>query len=226
MSENSEDRPGSPPCFAHELVAGQPVDPDTRRDVARFRRAERARLLILRRAMPQDERTAQAAVIADLLDDLLLPGPKQVIAAYWPIRSELDLRGWMIRAHRRGARIALPVVVTRDQPLEFHEWTPRCAMTRGIWNIPVPANAVPLRPDVVVAPVLGIDRDRYRLGNGGGYYDRTLANMNSTPHIIGLGQDFARIPTIFPMPWDIAMDSVILGDGTVWHRVNGQPATG
>lgn len=226
MTQSPDDRPGSPPCFAHELVDGQPVDAETWRDVARFRRAERARLLALRQAMSQETRVAQAAVIADLLDDLLRPGPGQVIAAYWPIRSELDLRSWMARAHELGAQVALPAVVARDRPLAFHEWTPRCAMTRGVWNIPVPAAGVALTPDIVVSPVLGIDRDGFRLGNGGGYYDRTLADLKTRPQVIGIGQDFARIATIFPMPWDIPMDSVILGDGSVWHRGDDRPVIG
>jgi 5,10-methenyltetrahydrofolate synthetase len=221
LQDDPDDRPGSSPCFAHELIGGQPVDADTWRDVTRFRRAERARLLALRQAMPQAERIEQAQTIARLLDQIVQPGPGMVIAGYWPIRSELDLRVWMTAAHDKGARIALPVVVEKGKPLEFHHWAPRCVMTRGVWNIPVPADAVPLMPDVVISPVLGIDRDGYRLGNGGGYYDRTLADMNPRPHVIGIGQDFSRLATIFPMPWDIPMDSVVLGDGTVWRRGDG-----
>ena len=218
MTDAPDDRPGSPPCFVHELVAGQPVDADTWRDVTRFRRAERARLLALRQALPQERRAGQARIIAELLDDAVRPGPGMVIAGYWPIRSELDLRPWMTSAHEKGARIALPVVVEKDRPLEFHAWAPRCAMARGLWNIPVPADGAALAPDVVVSPVLGVDGKGYRLGNGGGYYDRTLADLDPRPQVIGIGQDFARIATIFPMPWDIPMDRVILGDGSTWRR--------
>jgi 5,10-methenyltetrahydrofolate synthetase len=223
LTDTPDDRPGSPPCFAHELVAGQPIDADTWRDVARFRRAERARLLALRQALPREQRIRQAQTIAGVLDEVVQPGPGMVIAGYWPIRSELDLRPWMTSAHEKGARIALPVVVEKDRPLQFHAWAPRCAMTRGVWNIPVPADGAALLPDVVVSPVLGVDPDGYRLGNGGGYYDRTLADPDPRPQVIGIGQDFARIATIFPMPWDIPMDIVILGDGRTWRRGEAPP---
>ena len=139
----------------------------------------------------------------------------RTIAVYWPIRGEINLRPWMVEASNRGARICLPVVIAKDQPVEFHHWMPDCAMAKGIWNIPVPADAVPLVPDVVIVPLLGVDENGYRLGNGGGYYDRTLARLPGDLLTIGVGQTFARIKTIFPMPWDIPMKQVVLGDGSV-----------
>ncbi|GGH26305.1 5-formyltetrahydrofolate cyclo-ligase [Cribrihabitans marinus] len=216
MTSTDDDMPGDAPCFAHDLVNGFPVDPATWRDVNRFRKAERARLLDLRRAQDQDARARQAETIAEALDRIVSPKPGLVIAAYWPIRAELDLRGWMASAQSAGARIALPVVVTRDAPVRFREWTPRCAMERGVWNIPIPSGGDWLTPDVVIAPVLGVDSQGYRLGNGGGYYDRTLAVQDPKPLTIGIGQEFAAMPTIYPMPWDIPMDHVVLGDGTTW----------
>lgn len=87
------------------------------------------------------------------------------------------------------------------------------AMARGVWNIPVPAAPDPVTPDLVIVPLLGVDEAGYRLSNGGGYYDRTLAALAPRPRAIGVGHDFAALPTIFPQPWDIAMDLVLLGDG-------------
>lgn len=209
MSEESS------PCFAHLLVNGTPVDPQTRRDVARCRRAERARLMAARRVLSVSENAAQSARAAELLDEVAPPTPGQTIAVYWPIRGELDLRGWMRAAHDKGARIVLPVVVEKDAPVAFHHWEPEAKMTRGVWNIPVPATAEPLTPEVVIAPLLGLDAQGYRLGNGGGYYDRTLAALSPPPRIIGVGHDFCRMDTIFPMPWDVPMMQSVLGCGTV-----------
>ncbi len=205
---------GDPPCFAHNLVAGQPVDAETARDVARFRKAERDRLYKLRRKLSQDEAAAQAAAIRDALTRTLAPAPGMTVSVYWPIRGEPDLRPWMAEAHDAGAQVALPVVVTKGAPLVFRPWAPGCRMERGLWNIPVPTDGPDLRPDTVIAPLVGLDEAGFRLGNGGGYFDRTLAALDPLPRRIAVGHDFVRIKTIYPMPWDIGMDSALLGDGT------------
>jgi 5,10-methenyltetrahydrofolate synthetase len=214
---SSFDTGGDPPCLMPDLVDGHVVDPQTRKDVAAFRRKERQRLYACRKELPSETRTSMSAVIAGKLDELIGDKANQIIAAYWPIRGEVDLRAWMALAHRGGARICLPVIVRQDHPVEFHVWQPRCRMKRGFWNILVPEDGEAVIPDTVVVPLLGVDNLGYRLGNGGGYYDRTLARMPAGTRIIGVGQPFAGMETIFPMPWDIPMHIVILGDGSVRH---------
>lgn len=190
------------------------------REVAQFRRAERDRLIALRRATPQEDKARMIAEISASLDKAVAPAAGMTISLYWPIRAELDLRGWMARAQAAGARTVLPVVAAKDRPLLFRAWEPDCRMERGIWNIPVPAEGELLVPDIVIAPLVGVDADCYRLGNGGGYYDRTLAELDGVTRIIGIGHDFCLIPTIRPMPWDVPMTTVILGDGRTWHRAS------
>lgn len=213
----SDDSYASSPCFGHELVGGQPVDPETARDVARFRKAERERLIAERLAVPVAERSALAEEIAAVLDEVIAPGDGTIVSLYWPFRGELDLRGWMTRAHDRGARIALPVVVEKAHPLIFREWAPGCRMERGVWNIPIPADGAELTPNVVISPLVGT-ADCYRLGYGGGFYDRTLAAAAPRPLVIGVGHPAARIPTIYPQPFDIPMDVVVLGAQDVTRR--------
>lgn len=222
----SEESGGSEPCFAHQLVGGHVVDPEAAHDVAQFRRAERKRLYAERRAVPQAETARMSEITGEALDRLIGPLQGRVIGAYWPIRSELNLIPWMKRAHGAGARILLPVVETERAPLIFRHWEPHCRMERGIWNIPVPAEGDPEIPDIVISPVVGIDEDLFRLGNGGGYYDRTLASFESMPWVIAVGQPFAQMKTIFPMPWDIPMTTLVLGDGTIRGRVPGEGAPG
>ncbi|KMK68695.1 5-formyltetrahydrofolate cyclo-ligase [Puniceibacterium sp. IMCC21224] len=212
--DDSDDTGGTPPCFADEMVGGYAIDAATRRDLDRFRRAERSRLYDLRRGMTSVDRTAQTNRVYAGLDALLPNASGLVIAAYWPIRGELDLRPWMKAMSARGANLALPVVVQRGAPVSFHRWTPGCRMMRGDWSIPVPADPQAVRPDVVIVPLLGVDEAQFRLGNGGGYYDMTLAASDPLPHTIAVGQDFCRIPTIFPQGWDIRMQTVLLGDGS------------
>ena len=209
----SEYESGDAPCFGPLLVDGHPVDPDTARDVARFRRAERARL-VTARALPSEEREEATAALIDGLDRIVALEQGMTVAAYWPIRGEPDLRPWMQRVHDVGAHVLLPVVIEEHTPLEFRTWSPDSRMVRGVWNILVPAHGAPRRPDVVIAPLVGVDKALYRLGNGGGYYDCSLIRMDPKPRIIGVGFSGCSLPTIYPMPWDVPMDDVLLSDGT------------
>lgn len=208
---------GSAPCFAHHLVDGHPIDPETARDVARFRRSQRARL-VAARALPSEERERATTALADGLARIVTPEVGVNIAVFWPIRGEPDLRPWMERAHASGAQVLLPVVVEVHEPVEFQVWSPGCRMTRGFWNIPVPAEGETAVPEIVIAPLVGFDEDLYRLGNGGGYYDRTLVRLQPRPRIIGVGFSGCLLPTIYPMPWDIPMSEVLLSDGTHLKR--------
>ena len=208
---------GNAPCFAHLLVDGHPVDPEMARDVARFRRSERARLIAARALSSEERETATAALVTGL-DRIVTLEAGMNVAVYWPIRGEPDLRSWMERAHAAGARVLLPVVVEEHAPVEFHAWSPGCRMTRGFWNILVPADREDHEPDIVIAPLVGVDEDLYRLGNGGGYYDRTLARLEPKPQIIGVGFSGCLLPTIYPLPWDVPMSEVLLSDGTHLKR--------
>ena len=212
----------SPACFACELELGAggyvPVDRQQARDVARWRRAERARLIAARLALPPEERRQAADAVATKLDDLVQPGPGMVVSVYWPFQGELDLRGWMARAAERGARVALPVVVAKARPLVFREWIPGCRMKRGVWGILAPADGEMLTPDVVLAPLVAYDPDGYRLGYGGGFFDRTLAALSPRARAIGVGHTVAAITTIYPQPHDIGMDAIVTGTGAARLR--------
>ena len=84
-------------------------------------------------------------------------------------------------------------------------------MARGLWRIPYPADGAEVVPTVILAPVVGFDAACYRLGYGGGFFDRTLARMTGKPLVIGLGYPGALIPTIFPQPHDIPMSWIVTG---------------
>ncbi|WP_420563759.1 5-formyltetrahydrofolate cyclo-ligase [Thalassobaculum sp.] len=222
MADDQDATPGGEdPCFGHRLVDGHVVDCETARDVARFRKVERARLYALRQTIGAGDRQARGQAIADGLRRTLGALAGRSVAVYWPIRGEPDLRPWMREIHEGGATVLLPVVETRDRPLVFRRWEPGCPMTRGLWNIPVPDGTEAGRPEVVIAPLLGVDADGYRLGNGGGYYDRTLVRIDPRPQVVGIGYAEGALPTIFPMPWDVPMDVVVLDDGSCRRR---QPA--
>ena len=211
---SDQDAPGSPACFLHEL------DPDGRlgagdrqqaRDVARWRKAERVRLLSVRLKLDQEYRDASTAGIAHSLDGLIPAGDGTIVSAYFPIRAEPDLRPWMRAAHARGMRIAIPVALTIGHPLVFREWHPNVPLARGLWNIPYPATTAEVVPTVLLAPLVGFDSACYRLGYGGGFFDRTLAAFGGAAVAIGVGFPEASIPTIYPQPHDIPMHWIVAG---------------
>jgi 5-formyltetrahydrofolate cyclo-ligase len=131
-----------------------------------------------------------------------------VLGMYWPIKGEIDVRD-IVRAHAPQARLALPVVLERGHPVEFWAWRPGARMTRGLWNIPIPAEREPVSPDLLIVPLVGFDSGAYRLGYGGGYYDRTLAAAERRPFCVGLGFEDCRLASIHPQAHDIPMDLIV-----------------
>lgn len=200
----------------HELQPGfrpQDTDPQARRDVMRWRKAERERLIAERLAIPADERAKLAERIAAGLDEAIGDVAGHLVSVYWPFRGEPDLRPWMSGVMERGGRIALPVVVEKGRPLIFREWRPGEQLERGVWNIPVPAAGPEVIPTVTIAPVVGHDPAKYRLGYGGGFFDRTLAALPQKPLKIGVGYRASAIPTIYPFDHDIPMDVIVTEEG-------------
>ncbi|MBK8909181.1 MAG: 5-formyltetrahydrofolate cyclo-ligase [Rhodospirillales bacterium] len=190
------------------------VDPEQARDVARWRRAERVRLRAERQAISVEARRAAGAALADHLRDHLaarfgsLRG--RVFSAYWPIKGEPDLRPLMAEMDVAGVRVALPVVEVRHAPLSFRRWTPKTRPVRGDWDIPVPPpEAEFMIPDVALAPLVGWDRRGYRLGYGGGYFDRTLAGLSTRPYVIGVGLQATEVATIYPQWHDVRLDAIV-----------------
>lgn len=213
----------SPPCMAAEIAPDYfdplAVDPAQARDVARWRTAQRHDRLAARPSA--DIRRQIEATLATHLDALMarrfgdISG--QVVSAYWPIRSEPDLRPWMTRLIAAGAMVALPVVRRRNAPLEFRPWTPGCPMRRGHWNILEPDTDCTVSPAISLAPLVGWDGQGYRLGYGGGYFDRTLAALDPAPCAIGVGYQGARMPTIYPQPHDVRLDAIVTENGLQWQ---------
>jgi 5-formyltetrahydrofolate cyclo-ligase len=178
-------------------------------DIARWRKAERERLIAARLAIPADDRAAMSTTIAAQLYAIVGHLSGSTISLYWPFRGEPDLRPWMASVIERGGTTALPVVIEKAQPLVFRAYRPGDRLEKGVWNIPIPAEGDPVIPDIVIAPLVGVDSHNYRLGYGGGFFDRTLASLPKKPLVIGVGYEMQRIPTIHPQPHDIPMDRIV-----------------
>jgi len=162
-----------------------------------------------RLAIARDDRARWDGLITALLEQAL-PAPERMrIGFYWPFKGEHDPRPLARSLRDGGARLCLPVVLEPARPLAFREWWPGMRLAPGVWNIPVPAEGEWVQPEVVLAPLLGFDGAGYRLGYGGGYYDRTLAAMPAKPLAIGIGYELLRLETIHPQPHDVPMDLVV-----------------
>src|SRR5260370_11099537 len=148
-----------------------------------------------------------------LLERSLLELLQGMLAFCWPNRNESERRPLAAAVRRRGARTALPVVVAPKTPLIFREWHPGVKLAEGPLGIPYPEGSPEVLPDHVLLPMLGWDAEGYRLGYGGGFFDRTLAALAKKPVVIGVSHELARLETIHPQSWDIPMDYVVTERG-------------
>jgi 5-formyltetrahydrofolate cyclo-ligase len=172
----------------------------------RWRKSERERLVAARLAIaPETLATWRRSIDATL--ERAFPGlAGKTLALCWPIKNEYDARHLARRLRARGARTALPVVVAPRTPLVFREWHPGVALAEGALGIPYPAHSQEVAPEVVLLPMNGWDMQGYRLGYGGGFFDRTLAAMAVKAVVIGVTYEMARLDTIRPQAWDIPVD--------------------
>jgi 5-formyltetrahydrofolate cyclo-ligase len=182
-------------------------------EVKSWRKAERNRLLAARESLG----AATLALFRQRLDAHLwrsFPGLVTAKLVFcWPIRGEYDARPLAQRLRERGAVTALPVVVAAGQPLVFREWHPGVALASGPLGIPFPVSSEPVVPTAALLPMVGWDEAGYRLGYGGGFFDRTLASLAKKPVVIGVSYELTKMKTIRPQSWDIPMDWVVTERG-------------
>lgn len=190
-----------------------------------WRKTQRERLVADRLALDGATLLAMRNKIDSHLEHTF-PGLAQAtLAICWPFMNEYDPRHLARRLRAQGARTALPVVIAPRQPLIFRVWTPGDVLAKGVYEIPYPPTGEAVVPDVALVPMNGFDAGGYRLGYGGGFFDRTLAALRAgspgRPVAIGVTFELARMPTIYPQAYDIPMDYVATERG-VYERVDGE----
>jgi 5-formyltetrahydrofolate cyclo-ligase len=178
-------------------------------DIENRKRLMRAEARARRDRVSAAERQNAARILAEKPE--ILRDFAGVLAAYLPVRSEIDCMPLVVRLASEGRRIALPVVTADGAPLEFHAWTPGDPTVAGPFGIPQPATVSPVTPSVLFVPLLAFDRRCHRLGYGGGHYDRTLAALRANGPItaIGLAFDAQEVPDIPVGPYDQPLDIVL-----------------
>jgi 5-formyltetrahydrofolate cyclo-ligase len=183
-------------------------------DKQRLRQEARARRRQLAGALPDFARSI-AARHADDLDGLGF-APDAVVAGYWPFREEADPRALMEALAASGHPLALPRVSRRTAPLEFRRWIEGDPMRPNAFEISEPlASAEIMTPSIVLVPMLSFDAAGYRLGYGGGYYDRTLAMLRAAGKIVAVGVAYAgqEVPEVPRRGHDEPLDAIVTEKG-------------
>ena len=204
----------------------------------------RRALVQLRLDMP--DRLARADSLQRVMRIWLVGSPHEVIGAYWPIKGEFDPLPALYRwqedavlgqefqentllaqegraqlatesiAGRSPRKIGLPVVNKLNKTLTFHAWYPGCPMEEDAYGIPKPKDTEVIVPTLLFVPCVGYGPGGYRLGYGGGFYDRTLATLAPRPVTVGLGYSHGWLPDMEPEPHDIALDVLLNDKGVAW----------
>ena len=190
-----------------------PSSPDPTRE------ALRAKLVAARQALP--DRLERAVQLQSVLRAWLAGRRESSIGAYWPIKGEFDPLPALYRWSEGGVdgsprRIGLPVADRLTQSLRFHVWYPGCETELDAYDIPKPKGTDVIHPTLLFVPCVGYGPGGYRLGYGGGFYDKTLAELRPKPFTVGLGFTHAFVDDFEPEPHDEPLDAILNENGVVW----------
>jgi 5-formyltetrahydrofolate cyclo-ligase len=179
-----------------------------RAEIIAWRKAKRDELIAARMAMPQAAHADADAAIARRIDTCLDEIEPCLIGAYWPFRREFNVLPVLDGLIAQGFTVALPVVLGRGRPLEFRHWTRETKLASGVYDIPYPAAGDAVQPRMLIVPLLGFDDEGYRLGYGGGFYDRTLEALRARKRVAAIGVGFNEqvVPEVPHDPNDQRLD--------------------
>lgn len=193
------------------------------------------------------DRLQRADLLQSVMRIWLLGKPDTVIGAYWPIQGEFDPLPALYRwqedatlqsfspsntpladvdiaqtatesiANRSPCKIGLPVIDKVHKTLTFHAWYPGCPMEEDAYGIPKPKDTEIVAPTLLFVPCVGFGPGGYRLGYGGGFYDRTLAILQPQPTTVGLSYSNGWLPDFTPEAHDIALQAILSDTGVAWQ---------
>lgn len=169
-----------------------------------------------RRAAALSHGPAAALALAGLAEALGLP-QGGVVAGYWPLEGEIDPLPLMEALASQGYALALPAVTETGGILEFRRWSPGDGLEAGPHGTSHPADGPPVTPAALLVPLLAFDRRGFRLGYGGGYYDRTLGDLRRGGALLAIGLAFAaqEVGCVPTDPWDIPLDMIATEQGVI-----------
>ena len=206
----------------------------------------RLRKALIEERLNLPDRQQRADALQQVLRIWLFGRTDTVIGAYWPIKGEFDPLPALYRwqedallgadlksnqpvapdssvqlatesiANQSTRRIGLPMVNKLHKTLTFHAWYPGCPMEEDAYGIPKPKDTEVIVPTLLFVPCVGYGPGGYRLGYGGGFYDRTLASLQPRPFTVGLGFTHGWLPDIEPEAHDLPLDALLNDNGVVW----------
>jgi 5-formyltetrahydrofolate cyclo-ligase len=180
------------------------------------KRAERTRALARRSVAHAQHGKSAGLRLAEHGIGFLKPSACSIVSGFSAIKDEIDAGPLLERLASEGFRLALPIMQGKGKPLLFRAWAPGDAMGSGTWRItePLPSRAA-LEPDIVLVPLLAFDAQGYRLGYGGGFYDRSLAGLRAKKPIIavGIAYDELKIDAVPHLDYDQRVDWVLTPSG-------------
>jgi 5-formyltetrahydrofolate cyclo-ligase len=188
-------------------------------DILEAKKALRARIKAWRAGLGADVQAHAAATVAKQGLDFLRPQPKSgIVSGFAPLADEFRVWPLLRRLNGEGFRLALPVMQGKGKPLVFRAWSPGDAMDSGVWGIAEPrADKAALEPDILIVPLLAFDRGGWRLGYGGGFYDRTLKGLRARKAVVavGLAHDEQEVDAVPHLDYDQRLDWVLTPSGPI-----------
>jgi 5-formyltetrahydrofolate cyclo-ligase len=155
------------------------------------KRILRGTMLAWRGGLSEEERRAAAMGLVEMWRYEQPIETPAVVAGFWPMAEELDIRPLLMELANQGCQLALPVVVAKKQPLVFRAWRPGDPLEAGAFGTLQPsAKRAVVEPDTLIVPLLAVDEEGWRLGYGGGFYDRTIDALRARKRITTVGVGF------------------------------------
>jgi 5-formyltetrahydrofolate cyclo-ligase len=181
------------------------------------KRAARAAALAAREAVHRDGAGSARLAAGHALEEIARLRDVGCVSAYLPVRNEIDPRPVMLSLFGLGYRVCVPIIEGRGRPLRFREWTPGTELVAGPYNVPMPARGDWLEPGALLVPLVAYDDRAFRLGYGGGFYDRTIHDLRERARVQALGFAYAaqRIAEVPHEPTDAPLDAIVTEMGVM-----------
>jgi 5,10-methenyltetrahydrofolate synthetase len=215
----------SPPCFMHEIDPAysglEGFAPSQQSiDVCRWRKAERTRQASMRRSLSPQQRESRDTHIVHNLKQLLGDVVGQVVGAGWPVCGAPDIIASLEGFSTIGTIKFLQTGAVSGQSLISHQGNTGDRFVKGQQDRLQLSWDTKVVPDVIIVPVIGFDKQNYRLGSGKGLIEDMILRMAQRPRLFGVGYSFSEVPTIYPQAHDIVMDVIITEHGITTVNFN------